>query len=105
MYASSTLPLNRRDRALWCASLFPSRLAFVRTAARELVWGDNAVVWLVQSERARRTVPDAAVGVGWSNFGTVVDLVRRNVEKGPEPSSSDAGPAECRCTWPPSWPS
>jgi hypothetical protein len=60
--------------------LVPESARLVRTAARELVWGDNAVVWLVQSERARRTVPDAAVGVGWSNFGTVVDLVRRNVE-------------------------
>jgi SAM-dependent methyltransferase len=38
--------------------LVPESARLVRTAARELVWGDNAVVWLVQNEHARRTVPD-----------------------------------------------
>lgn len=59
--------------------LIPESVRLLRTASRETVWGDNAVVWLVQSERARRAVPDAALGAGWSDFATLVDMVRRYV--------------------------
>jgi SAM-dependent methyltransferase len=57
--------------------LAPEAARIVRSTFRELAWGDLTIASLVHAARARRAVPDAALGVGWSPEEPVVEALDR----------------------------
>ena len=56
--------------------LLPEIARSFSTAFRAALQGDNVLVWLLQAERVRLIVPDAATGVSWHEEDVFVDRLR-----------------------------